>query len=113
MHGCILGTKGDLPMEMRQPARRAHQERQASPGRTRVARSYAIALPTQWPVYGVTTPVMRTTSKSLPLSAFSVFISASFQRASAVPETYQLLPLSATIIPYFLSARRMTCALAG
>src|SRR4029079_10880899 len=59
--------------------------------------------------YGVTTPTIRTTSKALPWSCLSRLISLSFQRASATPLRYQSLPLSATIIPYFCRARRMTC----
>ncbi len=57
----------------------------------------------------VTTVPIFTTSKSEPLSPFSVFSSESFQRGSGAPLTYQLLPLSARIIPYLFSARRMTC----
>lgn len=59
--------------------------------------------------YCVTTVPILTTSKSEPLMPFRVFSSESFQRGSGAPLTYQLLPLSARIIPYFFSARRMTC----
>src|SRR3977135_872583 len=49
------------------------------------------------------------TSKFEPLIVFSVLSSSSFQRGSGAPLKYQFDPLSATIIPYFLKARRITC----
>ena len=51
-----------------------------------------------------------TASKSLPFTrASSPTSMSSFQRESGTPETNQAEPLSARIIPYFFSARRMTC----
>ena len=48
---------------------------------------------------GLTTPTIRTTSKSPTRTALRVLLTASFHRASAVPERKKSLPLSATIIP--------------
>src|SRR5882762_2140745 len=61
------------------------------------------------PCYCVTIVPICTTSKFDPLIAFNVLSSSSFQRGSGAPLIYQFEPLSATIIPYFLNARRITC----
>ena len=50
-----------------------------------------------------------TTSKFEPLIVFRVLSSSSFQRGSGAPLTNQFEPLSATIIPCFFIARRITC----
>ena len=52
-------------------------------------------------------PVL-TASKALPGTDFSWFKSLSFQRGSAAPVMYHDDPLSATIIPYFFRAFRIT-----
>src|SRR5207249_4799526 len=53
------------------------------------------------------------TSKSDPLMLRILARSSSGQRVSGAPEMYQFDPLSATIIPYFLSAVNITCTGAG
>ena len=53
---------------------------------------------------------MFTTSNALPGTILSWFRSVSFQRVSAAPLMNQLLPLSATIIPYFFNAFSTTRA---
>src|SRR5437870_10231681 len=60
-------------------------------------------------LYCVTIVPICTTSKLEPLIAFSVLSSLSSQRGSGAPLMYQFDPLSATIMPYFFSARRITC----
>src|SRR5713226_1113178 len=60
-------------------------------------------------LYCVTIVPICTTSKLEPLIAFSVLSSLSSQRGSGAPLMYQFEPLSATIMPYFFSARRITC----
>src|ERR1700687_4545640 len=52
-------------------------------------------------------PVL-TTSKASPVMDLRSPRWSSLQRGSGAPETYQLEPLSATIMPYFLSAVQMT-----
>lgn len=52
---------------------------------------------------------IRTTSKSEPLIVFKVLNSSSFQRGSGAPLRNQLEPLSASIIPCFFNALRITC----
>ena len=52
--------------------------------------------------------LVSTTSKALPGTVFRTFRSLSFQRAFASPVINQFDPLSATIIPYFLSVLRIT-----
>src|SRR5689334_3185940 len=52
-------------------------------------------------------PETSTTSKSEPWILPRLCRSSLFQRESGAPERYQAEPLSAIIIPYFLSARRM------
>lgn len=60
----------------------------------------------------VTVPI-ATTSKALPGTRLRVLSWSSLQRASAVPETYQLDPLSATMSPYVFIACRITRACGG
>src|SRR6266550_2330105 len=66
-------------------------------------------LRTDSPNHCVTIVPIWTTSKFEPLIVFNVFNSLSFQRGSGAPLKYQLEPLSATIIPNFFMARRITC----
>ncbi len=54
-----------------------------------------------------------TTSNAEAGTLRSVAKFASLQRASGAPETYHEEPLSATIIPYFFMAVRMTRTSAG
>ena len=58
---------------------------------------------------GVTIAPIWTTSKFEPLMVFRVLNSSSFQRGSGAPLMNQLEPLSATNIPCFFIARRITC----
>src|SRR5262245_9437934 len=57
--------------------------------------------------------VASTASKFEPRSWPSVCRLSSFQRGSGLPEMYQADPLSASMIPYFFIARRMTCTSGG
>ncbi|MFN8558298.1 MAG: carboxyl transferase domain-containing protein [Dehalococcoidia bacterium] len=68
-----------------------------------------LAQPHGGPAYPVAIVPILTTSKSRPLTWRRVASSLSFQRGSGAPLTYQLLPLSATIMPYVFIAWRMTC----
>src|SRR5262252_4947535 len=56
---------------------------------------------------------MSTTSKFDAAIVFSILRSVLFQLSSGVPLMKMPLPLSARIIPYFLSAVRMTWSSAG
>src|SRR6185295_9941592 len=70
-----------------------------------------VVLPSDWracPESGVIMrPETSTTSKSEPWILPRLCKSSLFQRESGAPERYQAEPLSAIIMPYFLSARRM------
>src|SRR5664280_303718 len=50
-----------------------------------------------------------TASKADPGICPNSWRASLFQRSSGTPDRYQLEPLSARIIPYFFSARRITC----
>jgi len=54
---------------------------------------------------------ISTTSNAEPLTLLIADNSSSFHLMSGTPVINQSLPLSATIIPYFLSALRITCTL--
>lgn len=56
----------------------------------------------------LTTGPIRTTSKFAPLIVFNMPRSSLLQRESGAPLKNQPGPLSATNIPYFFSARRIT-----
>ena len=58
--------------------------------------------------YFFTTGPVYTTSKADPGTVFSWFRSSSSQAAPCSPWMYQLDPLSATIMPYFFRALRIT-----
>ena len=60
-----------------------------------------------------TATAVSTTSKAEPGTRPSVCRSSFDQRGSGAPETYQSEPLSATIIPYSLSAWSTTRACRG
>lgn len=60
------------------------------------------------PLHRVTTGPMRTTSKLKPLIFLSMPRSSLLQRGSGAPLKNQPGPLSATNIPYFFRARRIT-----
>src|SRR5262249_31345929 len=62
-----------------------------------------------WPELDDTiSPETSTTSKSDPFTFPNTWRSLLSQRESGAPEMYQADPLSAIIMPYFLSARRIT-----
>lgn len=56
----------------------------------------------------IISPDTSTTSKFAPVTFPRLCRSSSFQRVSGAPEMYHDDPLSARIIPYFFSARRIT-----
>ena len=89
----------------------------ARPVRTEADDGLTVTVTPFWiaaPEFGsILSTVASTASKFEPSSCPSVWRLSLFQRASGLPEMYQAEPLSASMIPYFFMARRITCTSAG